>query len=117
MKHFKAPYALLLALMAVAAGVFIIFATPLHETAFAYGSGLVGGFLVCGAIAAGYHAYRSALALGVLALLMMSVIAIGVDAEAFKDIAMKGLASGAAAGVVVIIKTLLDRFKEMDQPA
>ena len=45
-------------------------------------------------------------------LVMFLVLAIGVDAESFKDIAFKGMAGATASGVIVVIKTLLDRFKE-----
>ena len=109
---FKAPYAVILAVLAVLAGAVLIWFTDLHESAFAYGSGIVSGFFVTAAIAAGVKAYRSALVMACCALAMLMLLAVGVDAETFKDMAFKGLASGAASGVIVVIKTLLDRFKD-----
>lgn len=108
---FKAPYAAMLALMSVAAGVFLIWGTPLHETAFAYGAGIVGAFLTAGVLACAVRAYRTALLLGACALGLFCAIAAGIDAESFKDMAMKGLAGGIAAGIGVMLKTLLDRFR------
>lgn len=111
---FKAPYAIIVTVAALVAGLFLIYLSPLHESAFAYGSGLVGGLFVTAVAAAAVRAYRSATVMAVCSLGMFMAMAHGIDAESFKDIAFKGLAGGVATGVVIFIKALLDRFKDLE---
>ena len=118
MSAFKAPYTLIVVLMATAAACYMMIHPHLgvEKAAFGFTAVLVGGFGTKALLAVLIQAFKTAVIMVGCTLALLLVAITATNAEVFKDAAIEGVANGVAGSIIVVVGALLERHRsESDQ--
>ena len=113
MSAFKAPYTLIVVLMATVAACYMMINPHLgvEKAAFSFTAVLVGGFGTKALLAVMIRALNTAVIMMACTLVLLLVAITATHAEIFKDAAVEGVANGVAGSIIVVVGALLERHR------